>query len=378
MGIQVPFVDLRAQYRQLKVEIDAAIATVLEEAAFVRGKYVEAFEQAYAKAHGVRHCIGVGNGTDALYVALRALGVGPGDEVLVPALTWISTAETVSHLGARPVFVDIEPDYYTLDPRHAEDRITERTRVIIPVHLYGQPADMEQLLNLARRYGLIVLEDCAQAHFAQYHGQLIGTFGTIAAFSFYPSKNLGAYGDAGAILTDDDALAHFIRIFTNHGSLTKHEHEIEGINSRLDGLQAAILSVKLRYIHQWNRQRAEHAQLYNELLADVEEIIVPRIRPGCTHVFHLFVIRTPYRDELQNYLACQGIQTQVHYPRALPFVPAYRRFGHRPDEFPVAWQYQHELLSLPLYPELTEAQIRYVVEHIKTFFVHQRPRIVRP
>ncbi len=378
MGIQVPFVDLRAQYRQLKVEIDAAIATVLEEAAFVRGKYVEAFEQAYAKAHGVRHCIGVGNGTDALYVALRALGVGPGDEVLVPALTWISTAETVSHLGARPVFVDIEPDYYTLDPCHAEHCVTERTRVIIPVHLYGQPADMEKLLNLARRYSLIVLEDCAQAHFAQYHGQLIGTFGTIAAFSFYPSKNLGAYGDAGAILTNDDALAHFIRIFTNHGSLTKYEHEIEGINSRLDGLQAAILSVKLRYIHQWNRQRAEHAQLYSELLADVEEITLPHIRPGCTHVFHLFVIRTPRRDELQHYLTSQGIQTQVHYPRALPFVPAYRRFGHHPDEFPVAWQYQHELLSLPLYPELTETQIRYVAEHLKAFFVHQRPRIVRP
>lgn len=378
MTIRVPFVDLRAQYRKLKAEIDTALTAVLEEAAFIRGRYVEAFERAYAAAHGVRHCIGVGNGTDALFVALRALGIGPGDEVLVPALTWISTAEVVSLVGARPVFVDIEPDYYTLDPQRAEELITERTRAMIPVHLYGHPADMDPLLELANRYGLAVIEDCAQAHFARYRGRPVGTFSRVAAFSFYPSKNLGAYGDAGALITNEDALAHFIRIFTNHGSLTKHEHDIEGINSRLDGLQAAILSVKLRYIQQWNRQRAEHAQLYHELLADLDTIVLPRIRPGCTHVFHLFVIRTPLRDELQQYFTEHGIDTQIHYPRALPFVPAYRRFGHRPEDFPVAWRYQHELLSLPMYPELTEAQIRYVAEKLKTFFVHHRCWTVRP
>ncbi len=378
MTMRVPFVDLRTQYRQLKAEIDAAIAAVLEDAAFIRGRYVEAFERAYAAAQGVRHCIGVANGTDALYVALRALGIGPGDEVLVPALTWISTAEAVSQAGARPVFVDIEPDYYTLDPHCAAERMTERTRAIIPVHLYGQPADMAPLLELANCYNLALIEDCAQAHFARYRGQLVGTFGRVATFSFYPSKNLGAYGDAGAVVTNEDDLAYFIRIFTNHGSLTKHEHEIEGINSRLDGLQAAILSVKLRYIHQWNRQRLEHAQLYSELLADLEDIVLPRVRPECTHIFHLFVIRTPQRDELQRYLAENGIDTQIHYPRALPFVPAYRHLGHRPDDFPVAWQYQHELLSLPMYPELTQAQIHYVAEKLKAFFVHHRRRAIRP
>ncbi|MDW8225408.1 MAG: DegT/DnrJ/EryC1/StrS family aminotransferase [Bacteroidota bacterium] len=348
MYIQVPFVDLRAQYACIKAEIDAAIARVLADAAFIRGKYVEEFERAYAEAHDVRHCIGVGNGTDALYIGLRALGIGPGDEVLVPALTWISTAETVSLTGARPVFVDIEPEYYAIDPRHAEAKITERTKAIVPVHLYGQPADMGPLLELAQRYGLVILEDCAQAHFARYRGRLVGTFGALAAFSFYPSKNLGAFGDGGALLTDDDALARFARIFANHGSLTKHEHEIEGINSRLDGLQAAILSVKLPYVHRWNQQRAEHAQCYAELLADVEELVLPRVRPNCTHVFHLFVIRTRCRDELQKFLAERGIQTQLHYPRALPFVPAYQRFRHRPEDFPIAWQYQQELLSLPL------------------------------
>jgi dTDP-4-amino-4,6-dideoxygalactose transaminase len=372
MSVRVPFLDLRIQYQRLKAEIDAAIGRVLEEAAFIRGKYVEEFERAYAHAYGVRHCIGVGNGTDALYIALRALGIGPGDEVLVPALTWISTAETVSQAGARPVFVDIEPEYYTLDPQQLERHVSERTRAVIPVHLYGQPAAMDAIVAFARRHGLAIIEDCAQAHFARYHGKLVGTFGAIATFSFYPGKNLGAYGDAGAVLTDDDQLAYFVRIFANHGSLTKHEHEIEGINSRLDGLQAAILSVKLRYIHTWNAQRLQHAQLYCELLSTVEEIVLPRIRPGCTHVFHLFVIRTPWRDQLQQFLAQRGIQTQIHYPRALPFVPAYRHYGHRPEDFPVAWQYQSQLLSLPMYPELTEEQITYVAQSIHDFFARHR------
>lgn len=378
MELSVPFVDLRAQYRALQGEIHAAIARVLEDAAFIKGRYVEEFEQAYARAYGVPHCIGVGNGTDALFIALRALGIGPGDEVLVPALTWISTAETVSLAGARPVFVDVEPEYYTLAPEQAAARTTEQTRAIIPVHLYGQPADMAALLQLAQRHGLAVIEDCAQAHFARYHGRLVGTFGSVGAFSFYPAKNLGAYGDAGALITSDDTIASFARKFANHGSLTKHEHEFEGINSRLDGLQAAILSVKLRYIHQWNAQRAERAQRYTELLADLEELTLPRIRPHCVHVFHLYVIRTPWRDELQRFLSERGIQTQIHYPRALPFVPAYQHLGHRPEDFPVAWRIQHELLSLPLYPELTDAQLEYVCCSIRDFFAHQRRRFLRP
>ncbi len=378
MSVRVPFVDLRAQYRAIQAEIHAAIGRVLEEAAFIKGKYVEAFEHAYARAYGVPHCIGVGNGTDALFIALRALGIGPGDEVLVPALTWISTAETVSLTGARPVFVDIEPDYYTLDPEHAAARITERTRAIIPVHLYGQPAAMDAILELAQRHGLAVIEDCAQAHFACYRGRLVGTFGSVGTFSFYPAKNLGAYGDAGALITADDAIATFARKFANHGSLTKHEHELEGINSRLDGLQAAILQVKLRYIHQWTARRAELARRYAELLADLDELVLPRIRPHCSHVFHLYVVRTPWRDELQRFLADRGIQTQIHYPRALPFVPVYQHFGHRPEDFPVAWRFQHELLSLPLYPELTEEQLQYVCQSIRDFFAHQCRQFLRP
>ncbi len=378
MEVRVPFLDLRAQYRALQAEIHAAIARVLEDAAFVRGTYVEAFERAYAQAYGVPHCIGVGNGTDALFIALRALGIGPGDEVLVPALTWISTSETVSLTGAQPVFVDIEPEYYTLDPEQAEARITERTRAIIPVHLYGQPAAMEAIMALAQRYGLMVIEDCAQAHFARYHGRLVGTFGIVGTFSFYPAKNLGAYGDAGAVITADDSVADFARKFANHGSLTKHEHEFEGINSRLDGLQAAILHVKLRYIHTWNARRIEHAQHYTELLSSIEELTLPSIRPHCTHVFHLYVIRTPWRDELQQFLAERGIQTQIHYPRALPFVPAYQHRGHRPEDFPIAWQYQHQVLSLPLYPELTHTQLEHVCRSIQEFFAHQRRRFLRP
>jgi dTDP-4-amino-4,6-dideoxygalactose transaminase len=376
--MNVPFVDLRAQYEQLKGELDAAIAQVLAESAFIRGKYVEQFERAYAQSYGVRHCIGVGNGTDALYIAFRALGIGPGDEVITTALSWISTSETISQVGARPVFVDIEPDYYTLDPQQIEAKITERTRAIVPVHLYGQPAEMEPILELARRYGLAVVEDCAQAHFATYHGRYVGTFGTLGTFSFYPSKNLGAYGDAGAIITDSDELALFVRRFANHGALVKYDHEFEGINSRLDGIQAAILHVKLRYIHEWNRRRAELAQRYIELLGDVEELVLPRIRPGCGHVFHVFAIRTPWRSELQEFLSARGIQTQVHYPVALPFLPPYRHLGHRAEEFPVAWRVQQELLSLPMYPELTEQQQRYVTEAIRSFFAHKRVRIARP
>jgi dTDP-4-amino-4,6-dideoxygalactose transaminase len=265
-----------------------------------------------------------------------------------------------------------------LDPEHAAARITERTRAIIPVHLYGQPAAMDAILELAQRHGLAVIEDCAQAHFACYRGRLVGTFGSVGTFSFYPAKNLGAYGDAGALITADDAIATFARKFANHGSLTKHEHELEGINSRLDGLQAAILQVKLRYIHQWTARRAELARRYAELLADLDELVLPRIRPHCSHVFHLYVVRTPWRDELQRFLADRGIQTQIHYPRALPFVPVYQHFGHRPEDFPVAWRFQHELLSLPLYPELTEEQLQYVCQSIRDFFAHQCRQFLRP
>lgn len=367
--MKVPFVDLKAQYLNHKQEIDQAIANVINDTAFIGGKYVEEFEQNYAKEYGFKHVVGVGNGTDALFIAMKALGIGPGDEVITVCNTWISTSETISLTGARPVFVDIEPDFYDINADQIEQKITDRTRAIIPVHLYGQPANIEKVLEIARKYGLYVIEDCAQAHFAKFGNKYVGTFGDIATFSFYPGKNLGAYGDAGAVATNNEELAIKMRMFSRHGALKKHHHLMEGINSRLDGLQAAILNVKLKYIHQWNKQRLEHALYYNKLFQQlVPQVVTPKIRPDSTHIFHLYVIRTPRRDELKQYLAENGIATAIHYPKILPMQPAYEYLKHTPDDFPVGYNYQSQILSLPMYPELTKEQIEYVVETISKFF----------
>jgi len=366
--LNVPFVDLKKQYDHLKTEIDQAIQRVIEETAFIKGKYVAEFEKTYAEKYGVNHCLGCANGTDAIYIALKALGIGAGDEVITVANSWISTSETITQTGAKPVFVDIEPDYYTIDPKKIEEKITGRTRAIIPVHLYGQPADMDAISELCGKHGLFLIEDTAQAHFAEYRGQKVGTFGDVATFSFYPGKNLGAYGDAGAIITNDEDLAEKMRMFANHGALKKHDHQIEGINSRLDGLQAAILSTKLPHIQEWNEQRRNNAMYYKELLSDVDEISLPQIRTAAKHIFHLFVIRVEQRDLLQRYLTNAGISTAIHYPTALPFLPAYRYLNHSEVDFPVAAKYQRQILSLPMFPELTHQQIEYVSEHIKKFF----------
>ena len=253
--MNIPFVDLKSQYLSIKGEIDGAIQSVIEESAFVRGRYVSRFEEEYAQEFGVEHCISCASGTDALYITLKALGIGPGDEVITTALSWISTSQTISQTGARVVFVDIEEDYFTIDPSRIEEKITDRTRAIIPVHLYGQAADIGSIMSIAKKYQLMVIEDCAQAHFGEYKGRTVGTFGIAGTFSFFPGKNLGAYGDAGAIISRDEQFSTRARMFANHGSLVKHKHEIEGINSRLDGIQAAVLSVKLKRIHEWNNQR---------------------------------------------------------------------------------------------------------------------------
>ncbi len=366
--MKVPFVDLYTQYLNLKDEIDTAIQSVIKDTAFIGGKYVEEFERNYAREYGFKYFLGVGNGTDALFIAMKALGIGPGDEVITVCNTWISTAETISLTAATPVFVDIDPDYFTINPDLIEEKITERTKAIIPVHLYGHPADMDRIMAIARKYNLFVIEDCAQAHFATFNDKYVGTFGDVATFSFYPGKNLGAYGDAGGIGTDDEQLYLKMKMFARHGALKKHHHLIEGINSRLDGLQAAILNVKLKYIRQWNEMRYKNALIYNKLLVDVKEIVTPKIRPEATHIFHVYEVRAQQRDELMEYLKKNDIGVAIHYPKILPLQPAYARLGHKPEDFPVGYEYQSEILSLPMYPELTEEQISYVVEKIKEFY----------
>jgi dTDP-4-amino-4,6-dideoxygalactose transaminase len=366
--MNILFVDLKAQYLSLKGEIDAAIQSVIDKTAFVGGSHVREFEIAFAEKCEVKHCISCANGTDAIYIALKALGIGPGDEVITVANSWISTSETITQAGARPVFVDIDPDYYHINPHKIEEKISPKTKAVIPVHLFGQPASIEEIKAICEKHNLLLIEDCAQAHFAVYNGQKVGTFGIAGTFSFYPGKNLGAYGDAGAIITNDDDLAKQARMFANHGSLRKHQHDIEGINSRLDGIQAAILNVKLKYVVGWNRARHKNALKYNELLSTISQIKTPKIRENSFHIFHLYVIRTQKRDELANYLKSKQIETGIHYPRALPFLQAYRHLGLKQSDFPVAYQYQEEILSLPMFPELDDAQIAYLVDAIKGFY----------
>ena len=369
LSIKVPFVDLKAQYQSIKVEIDNAIESVISETAFIKGKYVTDFENSFARKNDVKNCIGLANGTDAIYVVLRALGVGPGDEVITTSLSWISTSETISQTGATPLFIDIDPRYYSIDVSRIEEKISSKTKAILPVHLYGQPVEISHIQEICNSHNLFLIEDCAQAHFAEYKGKKVGTFGIAGTFSFYPAKNLGAYGDAGAVITNDNQLSEKVRRIADHGTLIKHDHEIEGINSRLDGIQASILSVKLKYIDEWNQKRYKNALYYNELLKDVDNISTPDIYLDVSHVFHLYVIRAIQRSRLQQYLEEKGIQSGIHYPTALPFLPPYADLNYTADELPVAFAYQDEILSLPMYPELTQDQIQYVCDSIKSFYL---------
>lgn len=364
---KIPFADLYSQYLDIKPEIDDAIAAVIHDSAFIRGPYVERFEQEFAQALGVPHCVSCGNGTDALYIAMYALGVQAGDEVITTAHSWIATSETITQAGGRVVFCDTERDSFNIDAAQIEAKITPRTVGIIPVHLYGQAADMDAIMAIAKKHGLWVIEDCAQAHLARYKGRLVGTFGQAATFSFYPGKNLGAMGDAGAVVTGDGDLAQRMARFARHGGLTKGEHQIEGVNSRLDGIQAAILSVKLRHLDAWTRARREKAAAYNAALAGISGLETPLEGEGREHVYHLYVVRHDRRDELAAQLAADGIQTVVNYPVALPFLPAYQRFGHVPQDFPNAWDNQGRILSLPIFPEMTAPQQARVAEAVRRF-----------
>ncbi|HEY4176137.1 MAG TPA: DegT/DnrJ/EryC1/StrS family aminotransferase [Kofleriaceae bacterium] len=365
--MKVPFADLRAQYLAHRDAIDGAIQSVIDTTAFIGGKYVTEFEAAYARSYGVEHCISVANGTDAIYIVLRMLGIGPGDEVITTSMSWFSTAETISQTGAVPVFVDVD-EHYNIDPRKVEQAITPRTRALLPVHLFGQAARMRELAEIAQKHRLLLIEDCAQAHYATHDGKRVGTIGIAGTFSFYPGKNLGAYGDAGAIVTNDGELAKKLRMYANHGQLKKHDHQLEGLNSRLDGIQAAILSAKLPHIDAWTRARQRLGEQYSVSLTNIPGLVLPSCAPGSTHVFHLYVVHAERRDELRAFLTARGIESAIHYPTSLPFLPPYAARGFRPEMFPNAFRNQSRILSLPIFPEMTDDMLRFVCDSIRAFY----------
>jgi dTDP-4-amino-4,6-dideoxygalactose transaminase len=366
--MRVPFVDLHAQYLSIKSEIDTAVKNVIEETAFIGGSYVDKFETEFAALYGVKHCIGVANGTDSLYIIMKMLGIGAGDEVITVANSWISSSETISQTGAKPIFIDVEADYFTIDPIKLEQAITKNTKAIIPVHLQGQMCDMDAVMRISKAHGIPVIEDCAQSHFSEYKGVRAGLSGVAGSFSFYPGKNLGAYGDAGCIITNDDALAEKCRMYSHHGALKKHQHQIEGINSRLDGIQAAILRAKLPHILNWTEARINNAKHYADLLKDIPEIKTPKTRPETKHSFHLYVILAEKRDELATFLKSNNIETAIHYPSILPLLPAYKYLELTFDQFPISYGQSSQILSLPLYPELNLERMECVASKIKEFY----------
>lgn len=363
--MSIPFVDLKAQYRALKPEMDAAIQSVLERSAFIMGKEHNEFEQAFAAYIGTKHCLGVSNGTDALELAIRACGLGPGDEIITVPNTFIATTEAISGAGVGLRWVEVDPRTYNMDPTKIEAAITARTKAILPVHLYGQPADMEPIMQIARKHGLKVIEDCAQAHGAKYHGQKVGVFGDVACFSFYPGKNLGAYGDGGAVVTNDDTIADRVKLLRNHGTREKYVHNIEGYCRRLDNLQAAVLGVKLPHLDKWNQARRRAAALYDQLLKDVPGVVTPYVLADVEHIYHLYVVQVPNRDHVQGALKAEGIETGIHYPLPLHQQPTYAHLGYRPEDYSVSAFLGPRILSLPMFPEISDNQIQTVIEALR-------------
>jgi len=363
--MNVPFLDLKAQYTAIKDEIHAAVGEVMEKTAFAGGPFVAGFEQEFAKFCNCKHAMGVGNGTDALWLSLLALGIGPGDEVITVPNTFIATAEAITYCGAKPVFVDVEEKTYNMDPALLNAAITPRTKAVIPVHLFGQTADMDAILAIAGAHGLPVVEDACQAHGAEYKSRKAGSMGVTGCFSFYPGKNLGAYGEAGAVVTNDDAIAAKIRMFRDHGQSKKYYHGVIGWNARMDGIQGAVLSVKLKYLAGWNEARREHAREYTRLLASIEGVSEPREADYAKHIYHIYAVRTGQRDRLMTALTEQGISCGIHYPVPVHLQEAYHCLGLARGSFPVAEKCAEEFLSLPMFPELTTGQITYVVDKLK-------------
>lgn len=366
----VPFLDLRAQYESLKAEIAAALQEVLASSAFSNGPFVATFEKEFASYCGVRHCIGVNSGTSAITLLLKAHGIGEGDEVITQANSFFASAEAISNAGARPVLVDVLENTAQMNPLELEKAITKKTKALLPVHLYGQCGDMDAILDIGKRHKLLVFEDAAQAHGARYKSKRAGALADGATFSFYAGKNLGAYGEAGAILTNDDAIAETLRMMREHGSKKKYEHELIGWNERMDGIQGAVLSVKLKHLNEWNTKRRKHAEQYHEMLGALEtEGIIRFIETPqtCEPVYHLFVIRSQKRDALKAHLEKHGIGVGIHYPIPIHLQKAYRDLGYQKGDFPVAEKLSAEVLSLPMYAELTEKQIEEVCATIKSF-----------
>jgi dTDP-4-amino-4,6-dideoxygalactose transaminase len=365
--MQVPFLDLKVQYRQIEAELKPVLENIMADGAFIGGPQVDAFEKEFAAFCGGGYCVGLNSGTDALRFALMAAGVGPGDEVITVPHTFIATTEAISQAGATPVFVDIDPTTCCINVRQIGARITSKTRAIVPVHLYGQPADMDPILEIACKRNLIVIEDACQAHGALYKGRPAGSMGAAGCFSFYPGKNLGAFGDAGAVVTADDKLVQTIRMLREHGQSRKYYHDMEGYTGRLDAIQAAVLRLKLKHLAGWNRARRDHAAFYTELLADIPGVSVVREADFAQSVFHLYVILVDSRDDLQKFLSEKGIGTGLHYPLPLHLQKAYSHMGFKKGDFPVSERTAERLISLPMYPELTTVQIEYVVECIKEY-----------
>jgi dTDP-4-amino-4,6-dideoxygalactose transaminase len=363
----IPFVDLQAQYDAVRDEILAAIAGVLDSMHLFLGPRQQAFERDFAELCGCSECIAVSNGTDAIELALRALGVGVGDEVITPPNSFIATAEAISAVGATPVFADVDPRTATLDPARLAERVTERTRAIIPVHLYGKPADMDGITAVARQHGLAVVEDACQAHGARLDGRRIGSLGDLACFSFYFSKNLGAYGEGGAVTTNNPELAERVRVYHDHGSRVRYEHEVVGRNARMDELQAAVLGVKLPYLPAWNERRRANAAQLSAALVGTSVGLPERGGPDVYEVFHLYVVTHPQRDELKQFLLDRGINTGIHYPMPIHLQPAYAFLGHSAGDFPVSERLAREVLSLPMYAELTQEQIGRIAAAVHEF-----------
>jgi dTDP-4-amino-4,6-dideoxygalactose transaminase len=360
----IPFVDLKAQYHSIKEEIDSAIAGVLESSQFVLGKEVAAFEEEFALYCGGGQAIGVNSGTSALHLALLAAGIGPGDEVITTPFTFVATVAAIGYAGATPVYADIDAASYNIDPAKIEAAITSKTKAIMPVHLYGQPAEMDPILEIARRRGLLVIEDAAQAHGAEYHGRRAGSLADLACFSFYPGKNLGAYGEGGAVVTSNPEYAKTIRLLRSWGESRRYYHDLRGFNYRLEGMQGAILRVKLRHLESWTEARRAHASVYHQLLAE-SGVVAPAEKPYARHVFHVYAVRSPHRDAMVEGLNAAGVQTGIHYPIPVHLQRAYRDPRYKEGDFPIAERVAREVFSLPMFPELQRSQIETVCQAVR-------------